>query len=92
LIGLCAGAGMNFLLLGFIALDHLRNPSSFGPEEWKFVNVNAGGLLVLGTCTVLWLVFWRKIRRLGPVQRWALAASAALLSVADLLVFAKYIN
>ena len=91
LIGLCAGAGMNFLLLGFFVIQYVHSPS-WGNEDWKFVYVNAGGFIVLGACIALWLLAWRQIRRLEPVRRWSLAAAAAALSIADLIVFSKIIR
>lgn len=92
LIGLCAGAGMNFLLLGFVVIDYFTRGGSWGREEIKFVLVNSIGFVVLGACIALWLRFWRQVRRLDVVRRWSLAGAAAMLSVADLIVFSKLIR
>jgi hypothetical protein len=92
LIGLCCGAGMNLLLLGYIAMQMLSRRWSWGREELKFVMVNAIGFVVLGACMALWLRYWRQIRRLDARRRWALAASAALMSLADLIIFSKLIS
>jgi hypothetical protein len=95
LIALAAGAGMNFLLLGYwvIAVTFMGRGGS-GSDRWwnRFVGINAGGLLVVGCCLAVWLGAWRKIRRLRTASRWTLAVGCALLSLADLVIFTKYIR
>jgi hypothetical protein len=91
LIALNAGAGMNLLLIGY-ALMVMRFRGGFDRWFVPFLVVNAGGLVVLGACIALWLRYWRQIRRLNAWRRWALVAAAAALSLADLLVFTKYVT
>jgi hypothetical protein len=92
LIGLTAGAGMNALLLGYAFLMIVFMNRANQPWWHPFITTNAGGFVVMGTSTALWLKYWRHIRRLGPVRRWALACACAMLSLADLIVFAKLVR
>jgi hypothetical protein len=92
LIALSAGAGMNALLLIYIALMIILRNETMNEQLARFIWVNFGGLVVVGTCVGLWLHYWRQVRRLGPVRRWMLVGTCAILSITDLIVFSKLIN
>ena len=94
LIALAAGAGMNFLLLVYWVLVVTFMRRGGGGDTWwnRFVGINAGGLVVVGLCLAVWLRAWRKIRRLPTVSRWTLVVGCALVSLADLVIFTKFIR
>jgi hypothetical protein len=91
LIVLAAGTGLNALLLIYVIIVIMQRN---GGPGWmsKFVVVNAVELLVMAPCLAVWLWHWKKIRKLGTVRRWALVASCAALTLADVIVFAKMIR
>ena len=85
LVGLSAGAGLSGLLVLYIVIQMLRH------QQWsgvgRFFAITGGGLLVEGAALLLWLWFWRSIRRARVGVRIALAVACWLLTLANLLVF-----
>ncbi|HVT88179.1 MAG TPA: hypothetical protein VHD56_04955 [Tepidisphaeraceae bacterium] len=91
LIGLSAGAGFNGLLILYVfIMDFVRGLS--GQGMGMFIVTNAGGLIVTGAATTIWLLNWRKIRTLPKGVRWTLVGGCWLLSIIDLFVFALFIR
>ena len=88
LVLLSAAGGMNGLLL--IYWLAVFNGRGRGLE--RFVIINAVGFAVIGSLTALWLIFWRKIRRLSAVQRWLLVGACAGAAALDLICFIRYIR
>ena len=93
LILLAAGAGLNGLLLLYWLFTFWRDSRAGDKFIWEFFDVNAGGFAVEGVALAIWIIQWKKIRRLGPVSRWVLAVCfCGFLTIADLVVFTKYIR
>ena len=92
LILLSAGAGLNGLLLIYavavIMIYQKGMHDGFGP----FLRVNGIGFVICATFLVIWLKFWRKIRRLSSRQRWLLVVACALAIATDLVCFIKYLR
>ena len=86
LIGLSAGAGLNGLLLVYLAIMVLVIDRNAGGMEAFFV-INLGGLIVQGVAMLIWLRNWRRIRRLNTTVRWALAAAGWGLSLLNIIIF-----
>jgi hypothetical protein len=57
-----------------------------------FMTVNAAEFAVMGGCVAAWLACWRRIRKLGPVRRWALVAACGAVTLADVILFSKFIR
>jgi predicted RNA-binding Zn-ribbon protein involved in translation (DUF1610 family) len=91
LITLMLGAGMNGMLLLYAAAMIVWNSM---PGMWlnRFVLVNAGGFVVLGTAVFLWVKFWSHIRRIEAYRRWLLVFACALAALSDLIIFIKFID
>ena len=88
LIGLAAGAGLNGLLLIYIFIMMLRNQPIGARGFFNiFIVFNGIGFLVLGGCIAIWLIVWRRIRRMNAAARWSLVAVAWTLSLADIVAF-----
>ena len=86
LIGLSAGAGLNGLLLVYLAvMVSTRNRG--GPDVWQFGTVNGCGFLVEGLAVAAWLTRWPWVRRTGPGVRAALVAACWMLTLANITVF-----
>jgi hypothetical protein len=58
----------------------------------RFFGINAGGFLIEGFAILFWLMYWKQIRRAPPTVRRILVAGCAILTLADLVVFIKYIK
>jgi hypothetical protein len=91
LMASASGAGFNLLLLGYIliTLAWRRGQSGF---MYRFVVINAVGLLVEGAIIALWLTQRHRFRHMGFPARIALVVVAALVSVIDLVVFTAFIR
>ena len=90
LVILSAGAGLNVLLLVFMAIEITRRPSGGGWGEFAAVNITEGA--VMSVCVVAWLWCWRRIRRLDAWHRWLLVVGCGALTLADLIFFSKLIR
>lgn len=86
LIGLAAGAGLNGLLLLYMAIQATIYGVSFSDLR-RFLLLNSAGLLIQSGAMALWLRKWRVIRRLRNTQRWGLAAGCWVLTLTNLVVF-----
>jgi hypothetical protein len=91
LIGLAAGAGMNGLLLGYAVIRMVFFRDSLGGMD-PFLVLNVGGLLVEGGALVLWLRFWRRIRRLTRPSKIKLVAGCWALTLLNLLLFSAFVR
>jgi hypothetical protein len=90
LIALAAGAGLNGLLLGyFIIRQRLMDDISIGAS---FFVLNAAGLVVQGAALVLWLRFWRAIRRRSRSAKAMFVTGCWLLTLINLLIFSVLIR
>jgi hypothetical protein len=87
LVGLSAGAGFSGLLLLYLFILTLRDRSWSDPNLAKFVGITAGGLVVEGIALVVWLWYWRRIRRASRGVRIALAVGCWVSALLNLLVF-----
>jgi hypothetical protein len=88
LIGLSSGAGLNGLLLiygliRFVPRDRMM---------YRFMGINAAGLIALGLLIFLWLRYWRWIRARQASVRLVLAGACWLASLVDLIVFTAVIR
>jgi hypothetical protein len=92
LIGLSAGAGMNGLLLVYLAIQILTRPFRLGGWNWTFLEVNAIGLVVEGTVLAAWLWQWRSIRRASLGIRVRLTILCWVLTGANILLFSLKIR
>ena len=92
LVILSAGAGMNGLLLIYLVIQlyYYGRGSNDGWGSFALVNTIEGS--IMGACVAVWLLFWRRIRRLDAWQRWLLVVGCAALTLADLIFFAKLIR
>jgi hypothetical protein len=91
LIGLAAGAGLNGLLLLYIAIQLALNRVPYS-EVQRFLLISLVGLFVQCAVIALWLRKWRVIRRSPSARRWALAAGCWALTLTNLLVFSLSIR
>ena len=91
LIGLSAGAGMNALLLIYLAIKIVVRPPSMYPFAEVFLTVNVAGLLVEGGALALWLWNWRRIRRKPLARRILWMALCWLLTLANIIIFSVLI-
>jgi hypothetical protein len=90
LIALTAGAGLNGLLVIYwVATIYEKQRDRFWDE---FITVNGIGFLVLAVAITVWLLAWRKIRRLATMKRWGLVVACAAITIADLIIFIKVIE
>jgi hypothetical protein len=87
LVGLSAGAGLNGLLLIYIAILSIRGIFHLDRQAWTFFGLTAGGLVVEGGATALWIFNWRRIRRLQFTSRLYLMLAAWVLTLIDIIVF-----
>lgn len=86
LIGLAAGAGLNGLLLLYLAIQLALYRVNFN-ELQRFLLLNSIGLVVQGAAIALWLWKWRVIRRLPTRHRWIMVAGCWALTLTNLLIF-----
>lgn len=88
LVGLSAGAGLNGLLLIYLAMQVLvlrRVDTASGMGT--FLVLNLAGLAVQGSSLAAWLWGWRRIRRLpAPVQR-SMAVAAWVMTLLNIILF-----
>ena len=91
LIGLAAGAGLNGLLLLYIAIQLALYRIGF-PELQRFVLLNSVGLLVQGGAIAFWLRKWRAIRRFPTKRRWIMVAGCWALTLTNLIIFSLSIR
>jgi len=90
LIGLAAGAGLNGLLLGyFVIRQALMGDIYIGAP---FFAVNVWGLLVEATALILWLRFWRVVRRRSRAAKVVFVAGCWMLTLVNLLIFSVLIR
>ena len=87
LICLAAGAGLNGLLLLYIAIQAAIVRANFYGIE-RFLVINSIGFIVQAGAMGLWLRKWRSIRRLPVGRRWAWVSACWALTLANLIVFA----
>jgi hypothetical protein len=92
LILLAMGAGMNGLLLIFgMFLLMTQGAPVRGMDP--FFYVNGGGFAVEGLAIGIWIKEWKRIRRLPMLLRWSLCICfCGFLTIADLVIFTKYIR
>jgi hypothetical protein len=90
LIGLAAGVGLNGLLVIYylIVLLFMR----FGSPDSKFLITILTGLAIHGVAMTAWLRFWRRIRRMAPRRRWALAVACCVMPLVDIVIFSVSIR
>ena len=91
LVLLSAGAGLNGLLLIYLAAELILYDRG-GGGWYRFAVLNGIGFAALGLCTVVWLKLWRKVRRLDAMQRWLAVAACGLATAVDLVCFIKFIR
>ena len=75
-----------------IVIDAMNAYGESGGFWWHFVKLNGSGFLVCATALTLWLLLWRRIRRLATRQRWLAVLVCALVVATDLVFFIKYIR
>jgi DNA-directed RNA polymerase subunit RPC12/RpoP len=85
LIGLSAGAGLNGLMLVYVALEVWRRAMPTGFQN--FVIYHSVGLMIEGGALAAWLVNWPKIARLPEKTRWLLASGCWFLALANAVAF-----
>jgi hypothetical protein len=91
LICLAAGAGLNGLLLLYIAIQvAIVRPNFYGVE--RFLVVNSIGFIVQSGAMGVWLRKWRSIRRLTVGPRWGLVIACWILTLSNLVVFALSVH
>lgn len=88
LIGLAAGAGLNGLLLLYLAVRIIFLHDHFYVGMGSFVALNAGGLVAEGAAMFWWLKVWRWTRRQSSTRKTLLVCGCWLLTIVNLLVFA----
>ena len=89
LVILAAGAGLNALLLLYAAILFVQGQH----RGWRhFVKLNGIEAAVMLLALCVWLANWRRIRRLATWRRWLLVAGCAMLTLADVIFFAKLIR
>ena len=89
LVGLSAGAGLNGLLLIYLAIEMWGEPLRLFKN---FLLVNSIGFVVETTAMALWLANWRRLRR-QPLSRrvvWMIACWG--LTLADLFAFSSMVK
>jgi hypothetical protein len=91
LIGLSAGAGLSGLLLIFLLIQLLRD-RGLGGETFKFLAVNATGLLIEGAAIWLWLAKWRRIRNSSLRARTVMMLLCCALTLLNTVVFSLLIK
>jgi hypothetical protein len=91
LVGLSAGAGLNGLLLIFMAIKLTFDRNGGGFVD-RFGLVNGAGLLVEGTAMLLWIWRWRQIRRVPGAVRVVLMIGCWVLTLANLVFFSLTIR
>jgi hypothetical protein len=86
LVGLSAGAGMNGLLLVYLAIQLVRREPI---DSWmtRFLVVNLIGLVCEGSALFGWLWQWRRIRRYSKRTRVILTVACWALTLANVLFF-----
>ncbi len=84
-IALSAGAGLNGLLLIYVAILVLRGRGF--PPMTPFVMYNAIGLLVQASALLVWLRTWRRIERMRPGRCAVLVSLCVLVTLANIVVF-----
>jgi hypothetical protein len=90
LIGLSAGLGLNGLLLVYWAI--IRFFTRFGPPDDRFLWTIGTGFVVHAAALAVWLRFWRRIRLLPAVTRWALATLCCVMPLVDIVIFSVSIR
>jgi hypothetical protein len=86
LIGLAAGAGLSGLLLVYALIRHFLFGDSFSGED-RFVLITVCGFVVEAAAVWIWLVTWRRIRRLGKGPKLLLVLACWALTFLNILVF-----
>jgi hypothetical protein len=90
LVGLSAGAGLNGLLLIYMAIQWIAR-RGFG-DEWTFLWINAVGVAVGGLALFAWIKSWRTLRR-QPLSRRAIFAFACwALALIDIFAFSLLVR
>jgi hypothetical protein len=89
LIGLSAGAGLSGLLILYALIVSFTNDfGSYG----RFLIVNAAGFLVFGAAMFLWLLHWRRLRRMNTRVRSGFVTAIWISVLTFLVLFTIYIN
>lgn len=86
LVGIGAGLGFNGLILGWFLWERYSNSSWGGPPFRDALS------LVVGLCVCGWLLWsWnrsrRRLRLMGPAQRWLLAVGCWAITVTFAVIF-----
>jgi hypothetical protein len=76
---------MSGLLIGYAGIITLISGNR--PPLDTFIVLTIGGFAVEGVPLLLWLRYWRRIRRLSPGTKWLLVAGCWGLTILNLLVF-----
>ena len=85
LIGLSAGAGLNGLLVVYFVIISVF--MRFASPDNRFLWTIGIGLAVHAIGLVVWLRYWRRIRRLGGGTRWLLALACCVMPLVDIVIF-----